>query len=364
MERLPPSVFGRTLRSLIRAHWSSQSAYAQAIGVSDSWIAKVVRGTQESVTYATLERLLTGFTSSHEKKELYQSWLETFAPSPLYLESPAAWSSDEVLIEYALNVHNLISAGAILPTYQALNSLWHFRQDQAPSGYATLSIGSALVEAANHLDRIDKSLEVAAQLQKRASSSSEPALLATTLWQRGVTLRHLRPRRVALAEAQLTDLQVFLDSWQPSGMQSKERKKDLGGAVQRDLLLAGLDTVKEGHLNPKLLTPQVIAMERNLKELDEPDQVGLATEVLARALCSMGEYDRAMDCLSRARPLMNSKVNELKLLIGQIQIFLAIGKPSNASKLWEEAANLADQFNLIHHRIKLGELQLQIHRGR
>lgn len=360
MERLPSSFFGRTLRNLVREHWGTQARFAEAASVGNTWVTKVIRGDQESLTYPSLQKLLAGFDSPSQKDELYQAWLETYAPSPVDRCVPEVWASDGQITEYASSVHDLISAGKVLPTFKALGFLWRSLKNDPKRQEAALRVGNAYIDTANQLDRILVALEVGHDMATIARSKIEPAWMAKSLWLQGVSMRLVRPRNVARAESALADFAAYVSGWQPSSSQGRAVHTYLTQAAARDCVLCALDAVNEGMASPSILVHRIAELRNRIEWIDDEAEIGLGNEVVARALIATGRIDEAAKPLAAARALVRSKANELKVLICRIQLLASSGEAQEAEKLLHHALNLADEFSLVHHRIKLSALQQRL----
>ena len=357
MERLPATAFGRTLRLLIREVWGTQSRFAEEIHLDTTWITKVIRGDQESLTYASLEKIMEGFALPEEQERLYASWLESYAPSPVARGDIDPWSSDEDLLAYASSVHNRISAGKVLSTHRTLGIVWQSLEKLPRRLPVKMAIGHAYVDTANQLERIPASLKVCQTLVDMAIRSGEPPLIANTLWIQGVSFRLARPQIIRQADAKLISLADYLVHWEPASIDELKVKSTFEQICARDLVLSGLDAVKSNLASKEFLQARVARLEKNLDQIENLNELGLAHEVLARAFTSMGELGKASKSLHFASQHVHTQANRLKVLIGNVQLLHADRQEHKAQEILEEAIDFADEFSLVHHRQKLSKLQ-------
>jgi hypothetical protein len=357
MERLPPTEFGRVLRALVREQWGTQIRFAQEIGFDETWVAKVIRGDQESLTYASLQRLLSGLKGTERQERLYQAWLTTYAPSPGANQAPDSWDSDETIVAYAGSVHELISGGKVLETYQALGRLWKALAQDPKRQHARLAVGSAYVETAQQLDRISVALSVSQEMIATARSMMEPALMARALWLRGVSLRLVRPRKLAAVEKAFCDLSHFLSAWHPASAQEREIHSGFSHVLLRDQVLSAIDIVQAGKADKEVLARRTRVLLDRSTELEQVAETGLANEVAARAMIVAGMPDDAVPSLHVAAKCAVDKVCELKVIISQVQLLQATGDVAQASDRLGVALDLADEYRLVHHRQKLASIQ-------
>ena len=357
LEKLPPTAFGRTLRTMIRENWATQASFAEKVAVDNSWITKVIRGDQESLTYSSLQKLLSGISRPIESEELYEAWLETYAPSPIDRKVPTQWSTDEQIIQYAASVHDLISAGKVLSTFQALMNLWRHLEQRPDRDETALDVGHALVHAANQLDRVGVSLRISDAMVKRAVSVREPAWTAISLWLRCVSLRHLRPRAIERVEASFNDFGRYLDDWQPASENGKKVRREIVQSFLRDDVLAGIDALKERKADSRCQFERIESLRSRAKEVESSVELGLAYEVLARALVATSRVEEAIEPLRMARKLAESNANQLKVQICRVQLLAADGQPQEAQAELDRAVEIADAFHLVHHRHKLATIE-------
>lgn len=360
VERLPPTEFGRTLRTLIREQWKTQASFAEAAGVDETWVSSVIRGRQEHLTYAGLQALLAGFQAANLKDQLYEAWLSTYAPLPSGRETPDVWSSDREIVSFARSVHELISGGRALETFKTLGRLWQSLKHDPERRAATLAAGRAFVEAAQQLDRIAVALQVCDELVGLARPSMEPADLTRALWLRGVSLRLVRPRVVVAAESAFGDLIGHLEDWQPRSAEEREIHREFTHVAMRDRVLSALDLVRAGQAEADVLMPRVRVLVERSKELEDAAWVGLAGEVAARGLIAAGRPDEAGGLLRQAARCATTKVNELKVLVSEIQLLMATGQRREAEGRLGVALDLADGYCLVHHRQKLAGIQRRL----
>lgn len=357
MERLPPTSFGRALRTLIRENWGTQAKFAEQVAVNNSWITKVIRGDQEGLTYSSLQRLLEGFHRRSDREELYESWRETYAPSPLDCNVPDQWSRNDQIVDYALSVHELISASKALPTFRVLTALWRHLESQTNRRRAAFEVGHALIDVANQLDRIAVSLKVSSQMKELSLASREPAWVAISLWLQSVSARHLRPRDLNRAEESFATFGKYLSDWWPASVTDRATKRGIVQCYLRDRLLVGLDILQEQKAGCEAIQGRIEALRNTVRELEEPSQIGLANEVLARALVAIGKIDEAIEPLKVAKINTSSRANQLKIQICRIQLLSADGQPQEAQATWDRAVDFTDEFHLIHHRHKLATMR-------
>ncbi|MBI5708231.1 MAG: helix-turn-helix transcriptional regulator [Armatimonadetes bacterium] len=355
MERLPPTTFGRSLRTLIRERFGTQARLAHELGVDASWITKVVRGSQEGLSYSSLQRILEAFSRPSDKDLLYEAWRESFAPSPTEL-APSIWDGDERIYGYCGTVPELISAGKAIVAFRALQPIWSALQTRPARSEGALRVGHSLVDVANQLDRPSVSLEVAAKMREIALLKRELGWVATALGLESVSLRHLRPRRLAIAEGSFHRFGAYLQDWQPVSVEGRSRRTGLVRALSRDQLLVGLDAVQEGTREAEGLALRITNLESQLRDTPEGPELGLASEVLARTLVASGQLERAARALTTAARHTDSRANEVKVLICRAQLHIADGQLGEVEALLGKAAGFADEWTLIHHRHKIAEI--------
>ena len=128
----------------------------------------------------------------------------------------------------------------------------------------------------------------------------------------------------------------------------------------RGRILSGLDGVKAGLAGPTFLESRIKTLRSRASEAFEESEIGLANEVLARALIALGQVDQAVEPLGIASRFAKSRANQLKAGICNVQLLLADGQKPEAEKALDKAIDYADQFSLVHHRQKLADLNLAI----
>lgn len=361
MERLPPTSFGRELRSLIRETWKTQKRFAEAIGVDETWVAKVIRGDQESLTYASFTRMLVGFPLLAEQERLYLAWVSTFAPSPAETNVPTGGSLDEELIRFARSVHDRISAGRLNSTHKLLSQVWDDLQKSGRTAEVRLALGEALVQTAQHLDRIDLARRLSIELFEIARSENDPGWMARTLWLGGVTARLQRPRNLGEADQSLADLASYLESWRPKGADSLRLREELRRTQRRDHVLSAGD-IARGLGSTHLLSKRVASLESRTSEVSEPAEQALTAEVLARSHIVLGQLDSAENWLKRSDIAVagNAGTHKVKRLICAVQLSLAMSRIEQAEELLWSAADTIERFGFVHHRVKLATLEHQV----
>lgn len=350
MERAPPTEFGRALRRLIREVWGSQSAFALAAFVDESWIAKLIRCPEPRLSRASLERLLVCLPRPSHREELYAAWLATCAPSPLDID----WRDLDALgaLRLASEVHDRISSGRVVETRTALLGLWE-RFGPSRGDLATaFAVGEPLIDCSNQLDRVACSLRVCAELDSACSPSEEPLRTAKALWLRGVSTRLLRPRRAVEAAGALDLASEFALSLKSAGCPGLP---ELKAAMERDQTLALLDLYRAGNVEPGKLARRAERLQGISERLDA-SEAGLAKEVRARVLVALGRYDEAETDLCEAHAMVSGAANLLKIEICRMELFWETGEREDAERTFDTLLNRADTLALAHHRAKLSSL--------
>jgi hypothetical protein len=277
---------------------------------------------------------------------------------------PDQWSSDEEIIHYALSVHDLISAGKALSTFHSLGSLWKQLGTTPGRTCAMLEVGHAFIDTANQLDRISVSLRVSKEMREIAIATREPAWVATSLWLSSVSSRHLRPRSLDFVEDSFSTFGGYLSDWQPASPEGRAAKQEFAQFFRRDHVLAGLDMLKEQVASESFVNSRIAALQSQASELNTQTEIGLANEVITRALVATGRVDEAIEPLRIAKANVNSRANQLKFRICHIQLLAADGQPQEAQAALEKAVDFADSFHLVHHRHKLATIQLSLMAGK
>jgi hypothetical protein len=325
--------------------------------MSSGWVAKVIRGEQENLTYSSLEKLLAGFSSPDDKELLYQTWLETYAPSPAQQFAPDIWSQDEQIFAYAQSVHEQISAGKVLQAYRSFGTLWNHLKSRPYRWASALATGHAYIHTANQLDRPFVSLAVLEDMTRIATEAEEPAWKGQTLWLRGVSLRLVRPQVFDEFESEFSNLADYLGSWRPTSVEGKQDHRELSQAYARDSLLSGLDALNANLTGKAILSTRIKALGKSIENLEATESIGLASEVLARALIVSDQTDEASKRLEVAKKFAASRANQLKVRITKLQLHLAIGDQQVANERLESTLNFADKYCLVHQRNKLALIE-------
>ncbi len=337
-----------------------RARFAEANRIPYTWVTKIIRGHAEGLTYPSFLGLVAAFEKPADKDQLYEAWLETYAPSPIQQLVPELWSADEEVIAYARMVHEQISAGSVLQTFKSLGYLWNGLKEQPRRSQAALEVGSAYIEAAQQLDRIGVALGVCHDLQLIARLQGGQAWQAQSLWLQGLTLRLVRPRQLIAAEKGLIKFGQYLAAWQPlSALEGRQHQKYLLIAA-RDHVLSGLDLFWAKQVDVAALSSRITILEVESQNADSPEEVGLASEVIARARVASGSLDEAARALAIAGKNVSTTANQLKVRLCQIQLLVASGESDLARSRIEQALDQADQFRLVHQRQKLSIIQRQL----
>ena len=332
------------LRSAIKAEFGSNKAFAERARLSEGRVSQLIKG-PESITAQSLEDVLRCFSDLSLQEAIYEAWVETFAPSPLYRLTRR--QSEEQAHRLLKDRDQLVSAGRARQALCALEQLRIGLEDTE----CRFMVLRAIAETAMYLGRSTQAASAASELVEHAKRVAGPEWIARALWLLATVTRNNRistPVQIAKAHENAAD---FAQSWNPPSAEARETARQIRAALDRDRALALLTINERTAVKPEHLASLITMLDRILATHMSSEARSMFLEVKGRVHLATGDLLATEDALAEVRSICGyvSYDHDTKTNILDGQFRRARGLEDHAEVTFKRALTNCYDVDDLHH---------------
>lgn len=334
-------VFGAELRGAIKRAFGTNREFAKQLGVSEGRVSQVLSGT-ESITAQTLDQLLACFRNLGDQERLHQSWVQTFAPSPLV--QVGSWELEIRAEDLLASLPELMAIGR---SRQLLDEIQRLATSEL-SQELRFRLSEAGVRLALFLQRPSVALQLSRKQIEMGQEADEPAWVSFGRYAGANASRIISSLP---SEDLIRFHQEALDSLESlSGKKALVLGQDLRVALRRDRVLTLLTIAERYPVESDHLKAELSGIER-LAQSQEGPSLALALEVKARLQAALGQSFQAEETLEA---ITGTKISisadyPAKTRITAARVLLCRGEVEAAGELLQTALQDCLAIDNLHH---------------